>query len=251
MTDRIREAADALRDADHAAALTGAGMSTASGVPSFRGEGGIWDRYDQGDFDIYAFERDPGAYWERRLELHDELFADGVEPNPAHDALAGLESSGHLDAVLTQNIDGLHETAGSETVLRLHGRADRVDCRSCGRRFDAEDPQQRARAGELPPRCPECDGVLKPATVLFGERLPGDDLARARTHAKNSDVLLVAGTSLTVEPAASLPATAARNGATVILVNAEPTPGDGLADHVFHADVTETLPALREAVEEG
>lgn len=250
MDDQLHEAAAALREAETAAALTGAGVSTASGVPSFRGEDGIWDRYDQGDFDIYAFERDPGSYWERRLELHDELLGGDVAPNAAHEALAGLESAGHLDAVVTQNVDGLHAAAGSE-VVAIHGRADKVVCRSCGERFDAAGATRRAREGELPPRCRECDGVLKPGTVLFGERLPQSELERARAYAEESDVFLVAGTSLTVEPAASLPNTASRSGATVILVNDEETPRDGLADFVFHADVTEVLPRLRRAVVEG
>ncbi len=250
MDDRIADAAAAFRDADRAAALTGAGVSTASGIPSFRGEGGIWDRYDRDDFDVYAFERDPGAYWERRLELHDELFPDGVGPNAAHEALAALESAGHLDAVVIQNVDGLHDAAGSETVVTIHGRADEVECRSCGRRFDAAGPQRRAREGQLPPRCGECDGVLKPGTVLFGEQLPRRALGRAQASAKGSDVFLVAGTSLTVEPAASLPVTASTHGATVVLVNDEATPKDSVADYVFHADVTEVLPRLQRAVVE-
>lgn len=251
MDDRIAAVAESLRDADAAAALTGAGVSTASGVPSFRGEDGIWNRYDQGDFDIYAFERDPGAYWERRLELHEDLFPDGVEPNAAHEALSALESSGHLDAVVTQNVDGLHDEAGAEELVTLHGRADRVECRACGGRFDAAEPQQRAHEGELPPRCPDCDGVLKPGTVLFGERLPRAALSRAQTYARDSDVFLVAGTSLTVEPAASLPVTASTHGAAVVLVNAEATPKDSIADFVFHADVTEVLPRLQRTVVEG
>ncbi|PSP84798.1 NAD-dependent protein deacetylase [Halobacteriales archaeon QS_1_68_17] len=248
MDERVREAGNALAGASSAAALTGAGVSTASGVPDFRSEGGVWDRYDEADFSLRAFRRDPGAFWERWLALTDDLRAGDVAPNAAHRALADLESAGWLDAVVTQNVDGLHAAAGSENVVALHGRGDLAVCRSCGARVDAEGPRERARDGEPPPRCRDCDGVLEPDAVLFGQRLPEGALARARALAEDTGVFLVAGTSLTVEPAASLPLIAARHGATVVIVNDEETAHDDAADYPLRGDVTEVLPALRDAM---
>jgi NAD-dependent deacetylase len=155
---------------------------------------------------------------------------------------------GVLDAVITQNIDGLHDSAGSETVVELHGNASRVVCDDCGRRTDAGPVQQRVADGELPPRCADCDGVLKPDVVLFGEQLPERELQRAREHARRTDVMLAVGSSLTVQPAASLPRTARRAGATLAVVNLESTSISSVADYDIRADVTDALPELVDAV---
>lgn len=247
--DDVEAAAGALADADRAAVLTGAGVSTASGIPDFRGPGGLWERYDPEDVHVRRLDRDPAAFWARWLEIQATAFGgEDVGPNPAHVALADLEAAGALEAILTQNVDGLHQIAGSETVIELHGAHDRVECRRCGRRRDAGPVTERAHDGELPPRCGACGGVLKPASVLFGEPLPEAALLRAHVHAEKSEVFLVAGSSLTVEPAASLPRTAAETGATLILANREPTPLDELATYVLREDVTAVLPRLRDAV---
>lgn len=247
--DDLEAAALAIADADRAVAMTGAGVSTASGVPDFRSDGGLWDRYDPEEFHVGRFERDPAGFWELWVEIQAEVFEDAkVAPNPAHEALADLEAAGHLDAVVTQNVDGLHQAAGSDAVIELHGTHDRVECRRCGRKSAAAGAVERARDGEGPPRCEACSGVLKPASVLFGETLPESALIRAHVHAEKSDAFLVAGSSLTVEPAASLPQTAAETGATLIVVNDEPTTHDGLAACVFREDVTDVLPRIRDAV---
>jgi len=244
--DELEAAGRAIADADRAVAMTGAGVSTASGVPSFRGPGGLWDRYDPDDFHVRRFERDPGAFWELWVDVQTDVFGgEEIAPNRAHTALAELEGQGLLDAVLTQNVDGLHQSAGSETVIELHGAHDRVECQRCGRRGDADPVVDRARDGELPPRCEACSGALKPASVLFGEPLPESALLRAHVHAEKSEAFLVAGSSLTVEPAASLPETAADTDATLIVVNDQPTPHDELAEYVFRDDVTDVLPRLR------
>lgn len=243
--DEIRAAALAIADAETIVAMSGAGMSTESGIPDFRSEGGLWEQYNPRDFHIDSFDRDPGAFWAQWVELHDDAFDGGdVEPNPGHDAFATLEAEGHLDVVLTQNVDGLHQAAGNESVIELHGTHDRVICRHCGRRFDVDPAMTQARNGQRPPTCDECDGVLKPDSVLFGEPLPEHALLRAHAHAESSDVFIVAGSSLTVEPAASLPATAAKKGATLIIVNADPTPHDGRAEYVFRDNLATVLPAL-------
>jgi NAD-dependent deacetylase len=247
--DRIDAAAERLRSADAAAALTGAGVSVPSGIPPFRGEEGIWSEYDPDAFDLGRFRRDPGGFWADWLDLRSDMFDETVEPNPAHRALADLSTAGHLDAVVTQNIDGLHGEAGASDVIELHGNARRAVCRDCGTGVSADDARARAR-DDLPPRCEDCDGPLKPDAILFGERLPPEALARAQTLARGSDAFLVAGSSLTVEPAASLPERAADAGATLLLVNLDETPLDSRADYVFRDDVTEVLPALRDRVVE-
>lgn len=248
MDDRMDRLAGAIDRAESAAALTGAGVSTASGVPTFRGESGIWEtEFDPTDFRIDRFLSDPAGFWDDRLDLHEAMFPGEIEPNAAHEALADLERTGHLEAVITQNTDGLHQDAGSERALELHGNSERVVCLDCGRTRDAEPVRERVRDGELPPRCRECDGPLKPDVVLFGESLPETTLTEARRHARESDVFLAVGSSLAVEPAASLPRVAGRDG-TVAILNLDSTPHDAAADVVVQADVTEALPALAEAV---
>jgi NAD-dependent deacetylase len=248
----VEAAAADLGAADHAVALTGAGVSTASGIPDFRSEGGIWDQYDPAEFRYSRFRADPEGFWRERVDVHELVY--GVDPDPdpngAHEALAKLERVGVLDAVVTQNIDGLHAAAGSETVVELHGNAEHVVCDSCGTRLAAEPVRERVDGGEVPPRCDACGGVLKPDVVLFGESLPPAAQQQARRHASRADAFLVVGSSLTVEPAASLPRVAARNGAVLVVVNLEETPLSGRADYDFRADVTELLPALAESVRE-
>jgi NAD-dependent deacetylase len=243
-TDAVADLAAEIDVAETAVALTGAGLSTASGIPDFRSEGGLWDRFDKRDYVYSRFQADPAGFWADRIELQDALFGDEVGPNEAHDALATLEHRRHLDAVLTQNVDGLHEAAGSETVLQLHGTAQRVACQSCGNREEADPVHERAREGELPPTCGDCGGIYKPDVVLFGEQLPQATLQRARRLAGDADVFLAVGSSVTVEPVASLPAVARRSGGTLAVCNLDRTPVSETADYDLRADVTDVLPAL-------
>ena len=247
----LNYAAQAVREADSVVAMTGAGVSTASGIPDFRSEDGLWNEYDPMDFHISRFEADPEGFWSERVELIEDLYGDGVEPNAAHEALAGLETAGHLDAVVTQNVDGLHQEAGSEEVIEVHGNGQRVACRSCNRRFDAEGAYASVRNGTVPPGCPDCDGLLKPDVVLFGESLPEHAMYRTQALAEGADAFIVVGSSLTVEPAASVPRTAAEHGATLIVVNHDPTSLSDQAEYDFRADVTDVLPRLETAVREG
>ncbi|MDG5821085.1 NAD-dependent deacylase [Natronococcus sp. A-GB7] len=255
--------AEAIRNADTAAVLTGAGISAPSGIPTFRGDNGVWDRFDEGQFTYGRFRSDPEGFWTDRLELQEAMFGGEYEPNAGHEALAAMERDGSLDAVCTQNTDGLHRDAaaavrdgetdapnvdGDGSVLELHGNARRVRCTDCGRRREGEPIFARATDGELPPTC-DCGGVYKPDVVLFGERLPGAVIQRAQSLARESDVFLAIGSSLVVEPAASLPRQAASSGATVGVINLESTPCDETADVVRHEDVTEVLPRLRELVD--
>lgn len=243
MDDAIDRLASAIRGADRTVALTGAGVSTASGIPDFRGDDGIWNaEFDPADFRIERFLSDPAGFWSDRLDLHGAMFPGETEPNAAHEALASMGSRGWLDTLITQNTDGLHVEAGSEHVFELHGNANRVVCLDCGRKGEAEPVRERVRDGERPPHC-ECGGLLKPDVVLFGESLPDAIMAEAQRRARESDVFLAVGSSLTVEPAASLPRTAATDGFLAIC-NLDPTPHDDRADIVLNEDVTEVLPML-------
>jgi NAD-dependent deacetylase len=248
--EEIRFAADAIRAADSVVAMTGAGVSTASGIPDFRSEDGVWAEYDPMDFHISRFEADPEGFWTERVEMVEDLFGDDFQPNPAHEALATLQQEGHLDGLITQNIDGLHQEAGSEEVIEVHGNGQRVACYDCDRTFEADGVFDRVRAGAVPPRCPNCDGLLKPDVVLFGEELPEYPLFRAQSLAERADLFLVVGSSLTVQPAASFPRTAADAGATLCIVNLDRTGLSDRAEYDFRADVTDVLPALRDAVRE-
>ncbi|QCW02807.1 Sir2 family NAD-dependent protein deacetylase [Natrinema pallidum] len=261
--DDLERLAGAIRRADTAVAVTGAGLSAPSGVPTFRGDDGIWDRFDERQFTSDRFRRDPAGFWTDRVALHRAMFDEEYEPNAGHEALAAMGWDGNLEAILTQNTDGLHGDAagaGGErtndgepdvaaetetTVLELHGNSRWVRCTDCGNRRDGDPIVERAAAGELPPTC-ECGGVFRPDVVLFGDRLPDAVLQRARSLARESDVFLAIGSSLVVEPAASLPRLAASTGATVAIVNLEPTPCDGIAETVLREDVTAVLPRLRD-----
>jgi NAD-dependent deacetylase len=248
-TDTIEAAARELGEAHHAVALTGAGISTASGLPSFRGDDGIWgEEFDPADFHYSRFKSDPAGFWRDRVDLHETMYGGDVEPNAAHAALADLEAAGTLDALITQNVDGLHEAAGSESVIELHGNARRVACESCGRRVSGEPFYEQARDGDVPPRCESCGGILKPDVVLFGEQLPTGALQQAQKHARRADVFLAIGSSLTVQPAASLPRVASQRDATLVVVNLEETPLSDEATYDLRADVTEVLPALADTV---
>lgn len=250
MERELEFAAGAVRDADSVVALTGAGVSTASGIPDFRSDGGIWDQYEPRDFHISRFENDPEGFWVDRIDMVEEFYGADVEPNAAHEALADLEADGHLDALVTQNVDGLHQQAGSDDPVEIHGNGQRVVCRACDRRFDAEGIYDRVRDGDVPPSCPSCDGLLKPDVVLFGEELPEAAMFRAHALAEGADTFVVVGSSLTVEPAASLPRVASNNGATLILVNLEETSLSMRAEYDFRADVTDILPQLSKTVQE-
>ena len=226
-----------------AVTLTGAGVSAESGIPTFRGEGGLWTKYDPVKVSsIGSFLADPTSYWQVSRERGRVALA--ARPNPGHEALASLEAAGHLAAVVTQNTDGLHQVAGSKRVIELHGSGRAVECLDCGNREGRGDVQARLDV-EMPPRCPRCGGsLLKPTVVLFGEAMPARAVDEAFGLARAADVILVAGSSLVVYPAAEIPLVALRAGARLIVVNAEPTPYDRLAEVVIHGRSGEVLPAI-------
>jgi len=243
---RIREAAALLREARHAIALTGAGISTPSGIPDFRSPGtGLWEKADPMEIaSLSAFRRHPETFYRWVRPMIDVILS--AQPNPAHVALAQLEAAGRLQAVLTQNIDGLHQRAGSQVVLELHGHLRETACLQCYRTTPAEEAIEAIREGKVP-TCPVCGGVLKPKAILFGEQLPSDVVNLAMEHVWLADLILVVGSSLTVLPAAKMPAYVHSMGGHVIVVNRQRTYADDFAAVVFHEDVVEVLPRLVQA----
>ncbi len=241
--DRERRAAELLSGAGSGIALTGAGVSAESGIPTFRGAGGLWSQYDPVKVaSIDNFLRDPSAYWKVSKERGPAVLA--ATPNPGHHALAALERAGHLVAVVTQNTDGLHQDAGSRRVIELHGSGRTVQCLDCGALERRADVQ--ARLGEeMPPRCKTCGGIfLKPTVVLFGEAMPIPAVQDAFALARAADVMLVVGSSLVVYPAAHIPLAAVKSGAALIVINAEPTPLDRFAEVVINGPSGEVLPKI-------
>lgn len=226
------------------AVLTGAGISTGGGVPDFRGPRGLWTRDPASArlLEIGAFLTEPAAR-RRGWELWRDLAVWRAEPTPAHRALVRLERAGRLLALLTQNIDGLHQRAGSGAVVELHGTIATTSCLGCGDRVATTDVVARLRAEPDPP-CPRCGGLLKPDVVYFGEALPDGTLERGVDAAVAAEVFVVIGSTLTVQPVAGLAEVAARAGAELIIVNAEPTPYDALAARVVRTPIDEAVPAL-------
>jgi NAD-dependent deacetylase len=236
--------------------LTGAGVSTESGIPDFRSASGIWQRYDPMEYaTIDAFRRDPAKVWgfyAKRLGVLAQ-----AKPNAAHVALAQLERRGLVDAVITQNVDRLHQEAGSRRVIEMHGSIRSASCPVCGQRFDLGDridpvteavsPGRVLEPGPVP-RCVECGAVLKPDVVMFGELLPAGAMEEASELAQRAGLLLVVGSSLEVYPVAALPDEAAQAGARLAIVNRGPTPHDRRADLKIEASAGETLTTVLTAL---
>ena len=244
-------------------ALTGAGVSTESGIPDFRGPQGLWRKYDPNEFTYSSFMEDPARYWRRHMEIFAGL--SGVKPNPSHYALARLEELGRLKCLITQNVDGLHQKAGSRNVVEFHGSLSQAKCLRCGSLYPMEEVEARVRAGEIPPKC-GCGGILKPNVVFFEEPIPFEALSRAQAEALRCDLMLVAGTSASVYPAAELPYLAKfgrsplyfpglepvvkDRPAVIVEVNLNPTQlTDTIADYSLLGKTGEILPKIVERVE--
>jgi NAD-dependent deacetylase len=236
-----------LRAARRVTALTGAGISTESGIPDFRGPQGVWTRDPAAEaastLDRYLAEPEVRVRtWRGRLENP----AWAAQPNAGHRALVDLERAGRLRAIVTQNVDGLHQRSGSspDIVIEVHGTMYDVVCMSCGRRTSMRDNLDRVESGEPDPDCLACGGIQKSATISFGQQLDPAVFAAAERAARSADLLLAVGTSLQVYPVAGLVDDAARAGALVVIVNAEPTPYDGMAAAVLRDPIGEVLPRL-------
>jgi len=236
-----------LHAANYVAALTGAGLSTDSGIPDFRGPNGLWTKNPDAEksAQIEYYLADPDLRkraWQNRLRS--EMWS--AEPNAGHHALVELEKKDALHAIVTQNVDGLHHAAGQDPdrVVEIHGNVREAKCVACGWRGPMSETLDRVRNGEDDPECIHCGGILKSATISFGENLVSDDLQRSQLAAGRSDVFLAIGTSLVVYPAAALPEIALRNGSRLVIINAEETPYDEVADVVLREQLGHVLPAL-------
>ncbi len=231
--------------------FSGAGLSTESGIPDFRSPGGVWDRYNPEDFyfqNFLASEASREKYWQMATEMYEPIKT--AQPNQAHLAIAELEKLGKLDCVITQNIDGLHFKAGNseEKVIQLHGTAIFVSCLSCKKRYDRNEIQERIKEGQKAPRCDDCGGLLKPATISFGQSMPEKETEEAYHRSSLCDLFIVVGSSLVVQPAASMPLVAKRNGAKLVIINRDPTPYDDMADLVVHEQAGSTMESILERV---
>jgi NAD-dependent deacetylase len=247
MSDRLGAARRLVSASARIVALTGAGISTESGIPDFRGPNGVWTRNPKAErlSNIHSYIADPEVRklsWQARLE-HPAWHAD---PNPGHRALVSLERAGKLDALVTQNIDGLHQRAGSSPakVIEVHGTMRDVVCLSCGWRGPMQVVLERVRNGEDDPACGRCGGILKSATISFGQPLVPEVIDRAVRAARRADLLLAVGSTLQVYPVAGVVPVAKESGAKVVIVNAEATPFDDLADVVLREPIGEALPSI-------
>ncbi len=237
--EALEAAARELARATHAVAFTGAGISVESGVPQFRGSGGIWSRWDPQVFDLDYFRTHPTESWRAILDIFFETFPD-VAPNAGHHALADLEQRGFVKEIITQNIDNLHHRAGSSRVWEYHGNSRDLTCLSCGTKY----PSERALESEIPPRC-DCGGLLKPDFIFFGEQIPSAAAEGADRAARTCDLMLVVGTTGEVYPAGLLPHTAAETGARIVEINPEPSAYTGeITDIMIREKSAAALPDL-------
>ena len=277
MNELIQRAARDIAGSGYAIALTGAGMSTESGIPDFRGPQGVWTKNPEAEKRAYRgyqdFLRDPGRYWKERLSSSTGALGElGTrEPNPGHHALVELERMGILKCTITQNVDALHERAGAHYLLEYHGSFAKLRCVSCNARFrrDEFDLARLMREDRLPPRCSKCGGIVKGDTVGFGEPIPEDVAHQSVEEAWKCDLMLICGTSAVVYPFANLPRIARQKtreaqretagslaaiervpAVTIIEVNAEPTPltQDGVSDYIIQGKTGDVLPAIAEEV---
>lgn len=235
-----------------AVVFSGAGISTESGIPDFRSPGGLWERFDPAELSFPRFMASAQSrqrYWDFYRE--NWRLSREADPNAAHFAVASLERSGRLAAVITQNIDGLHQKGGSspEKVLELHGNMWEVNCLSCGRLYPWEEIFSRLETGLGVEDCHGCGGFLKPATISFGQSLSADVLGQARRHTLESDLFICMGSSLVVYPAASFPEMAKHAGARLVIINRELTPLDDIADLVIHGQIGPIMSTLMKALE--
>lgn len=240
------KAADLIGQSRKLVIMTGAGISTESGIPDFRGPGGLWTRFDPDDFTIDKFLTDAESRRKQWYIFGESLMTGKAMPNAAHIAIAELYRLGRLDCVITQNVDNLHQKAGvpDEMVYELHGNMQWAVCLDCGRRYPFGEIKARLDAGEEIPVCPECRGMLKPDVVMFGEQLPQHVLEEAARRSRAADLFIVIGSTLVVYPAAYMPEYALRSGAKLIIINLGHTPLDRHASVLINARAGESISAI-------
>ena len=257
LSQSLGEAAAAILRSSHLVALAGAGLSVESGIPPFRGPGGLWTKYGEPtNLSYREFTKDPKEWWEGRFRNEDrpgdptyelKVAVDAAEPNPGHHALVEMEEMGLLKCVITQNVDNLHTEAGSKSLVEIHGNRTWLRCVGCGVR----QPRDAYHFDSLPPICTQCGGVIKMDTVMFGEPIPEDVLLASREQAETCDCMLLVGTSGTVNPAARLPLVAKELGATLIEVNPDATTLTSSCDITLNGPSGELLPLLLKRLKTG
>lgn len=248
--DRVGAASEMVVQAKRVVILTGAGISTESGIPDFRSPGGIWDKYDPGEFTFDKFlssESSREKLWEFYQLLWETI--DRARPNRSHLAIAELVNLGKVDCVITQNVDNLLQAAGvpEERIIELHGTLRWVDCLVCGKRFSRAEVARRLLHGERAPRC-ECGGIMKPATITFGQPMPEREVREAQRRAAECDLFIVIGSSLVAHPAAQIPLIAKDRGAKLVIINLSSTPHDTYSDIVINGRIGKTLSSIVERV---
>jgi NAD-dependent deacetylase len=244
MIEPLERLIDLVQSARRIVVFTGAGISTESGIPDFRGPGGVWEKFDPNDFHIDRFLASVESrrrYWQRSTALYDQILQ--ARPNAAHRAIVALEELGKLGAVITQNVDGLHQEAGTSPgrIVELHGNTRHIACLSCGRSVPRERFQPLVSAEGDAPECEHCGGLMKPATISFGQMLTPESLLRAAQETDVCDLFLVIGSSLVVYPAAEFPVRAVRAGAPLAIVNRQDTPHDPYATVVLNASAGDVM----------
>jgi NAD-dependent deacetylase len=240
--------AQKIREAAKSVVFTGAGISTESGIPDFRSKGGIWHKYQPVYFDEFMSSKEARIeYWRRKAELYQNLTQ--ANPNPAHISLFKLYEMDLLEAVITQNIDGLHQESGipDDRVIELHGNNRRVRCMSCGKVTSIHEAQERIEQGDLAPEC-ECGGYLKPDTISFGQAMPESEVKRATELSGTCDFFMIVGSTLLVQPAALMPSYAKQGGAFLAIVNLSETPYDVMCDVLIRGKAGEVLPQIVDAI---
>jgi NAD-dependent deacetylase len=240
----IQKAANDILKSKKTIAFTGAGISVESGIPDFRSEEGLWQKYDPEEYaTIYAFHSNPDKVWLMLKEMFSLIMT--AKPNPAHIGLAEMERMGLLSSVITQNVDGLHQAAGNKNVIEFHGSHRTLSCVKCSTTIDGTSLKME----DLPPRCSRCSSLLKPDVVFFGEPIPWEAQMMSLRESKSCNAVLVIGTSAVVYPAASIPITAKERGAIIIEINTEPTPlTNGTSDYLILGSAGKIIPAIIEEV---
>ena len=251
MDDKIKQIAEKIKQRGKNIVFTGAGISTESGIPDYRSQGGIWDKFRPVYFDEFMSDRKAREeYWRRWQELYKGI--EQARPNIGHAAIARLEQMGLLEAVITQNVDGLHQEAGlaDKKIIELHGNTRRIRCMSCRTITTTEEIKARLNSGDAAPEC-ECGGYLKPDTISFGQAMPVDEVEKATTLSHTSDFFLVVGSTLLVQPAAHMPVYAKQNNAFLAIVNLSDTPCDNMCDVLIRDKAGKVLQRIVEQVEKG
>jgi len=244
---KIEELIDLVDISNDIVIFTGAGVSAESGIPTYRGKGGYWNKYDPNKYaNIDYFYKDPSYYWSFFKEVRSPVL-QSARPNIAHKSIADLENTEKIRSLITQNIDGLHQVAGSKNIIELHGNTRIFECLKCKKKFTLDNVNTLLES-KLPPECSECGSLIRPGVIFFGEVLDSEVLSMAEKNTLEADLFIAVGSSLVVQPAASLPLIAKNNGAKFAIINIDPTPLDSMADCVINISASEVLSKIAQEI---